>query len=68
MNNKQLIEKVESICAHRLVSDAHIGGKWIIWNCDLSPQTMAKFIDRVKQQTSQPAFFRGGRFGVLATE
>lgn len=68
MTNQDLISAVEEICAHRLTSAARLSGKWITWDCGHSGQTMSKFIDRVKRNTRQPAFFRNGTFGVLAAE
>lgn len=67
MNNEELINEVEEILANRVEHGTSVSdGKWIVWKCALSAQTMAKFVGRVKSQTGQPAFFRSGKFGVLA--
>lgn len=68
MTNQDLISAVEEICSHRLTSEARESGKWIVWDCGHSAQTMSKFVGRVKRDTRQPAFFRSGTFGVLAAE
>lgn len=62
-----LIQAVEGVCAHRL-SNPRASGKWIVWDCAVSAQTMEKFAARVKRDTGRPTFLRDGKFGVLAGE
>lgn len=67
MSNAELIEEVEAIVGHR-IEDAEEQGKWIVWDCNKSGKTMAKFTQRVKKETGQPAWCRDGLFGVLAVD
>jgi len=67
MTNEELISAAEEECRSR-IENPRESGKWIIWDCSKSPQTMQKFVARVKKETGQPAFCRDGKFGVLAAD
>lgn len=62
------IENVEDIVNQhsQRIYTPRIEGRWIVWNCVVSVQTMGKFVERVKEE-GIPAFCRKGTFGVLAS-
>lgn len=65
MTDQELIAKVEEIVGGGRIESPKISSRWIVWGASRSPQTMQKFIGRVKRDTRQPAFCRDGKFGVM---
>lgn len=57
------IDRVQDIAAHRIKSP-RVEGDWMIWDCNVSVQTMGKFVARAKAAGYRSAFVRPGRFGV----
>jgi hypothetical protein len=61
------IEIVREHLGHRIEGEPREDGKWLVWDCRFSAQTMDKFVGRCKRD-GVTAFFRAGRFGVLASD
>jgi len=68
MKEYSRIEEFTSIFGHRLTDTVNNDGKWIVWGCVHSTQTMAKFIRRAKKEGFSSAFCRDYKVGVLVRE
>lgn len=61
------IDTIKNILGHRIEGDPVRSGKWLVWRCTKSPQTMDKFVGRVRDEGAT-CFCRDGKFGVLADD
>ena len=61
------IDTIKSIMGHRIDGEPVRSGKWLVWRCTKSAQTMAKFVGRVSDEGVR-CFCRDGKFGVLAED
>lgn len=61
------IKTITDIMGHRIAGEPTRSGKWLVWRCTKSAQTMAKFVGRVSDEGVH-CFCRDGKFGVLAAD
>ncbi len=61
------IADVTAIMGHRIEGEPVTTGKWLVWRCTKSAQTMSKFVGRVSDMGVR-CFCRDGKFGVLAAD
>lgn len=61
------LDTVREILGHRIDGEPVVSGKWLVWRCTKSAQTMQKFIGRVNDE-GIACFCRDGKFGVLRSD
>ena len=61
------LNTIREIMGHRIEGEPVRSGKWLVWKCNKSGQTMLKFVGRVSD-LGVACFCRDGKFGVLADD